>query len=82
MTIHEHEELMRKKAISKFNQGVQVHITFKVRGWERGWISKEPGEFSLILEFNEEGRRKNGANSKEFFFMEMEEIDEKAEEGK
>ena len=71
---------MRKKAISKFNQGIQVHIPFKVKGWERGWINKEPGKFSLILKFNEVGREKHGVDSKEFFYMEMKDILDKVEE--
>lgn len=73
---------MRKKAISNFIKGNEVHISFKVKGWERGWIAEEPGEYSLILNFTEVGREKHGVNSKEFFFLEMNDIDKYEDERK
>ncbi len=73
---------MRRKAISNYVKGNEIHISFKVKGWERGWIKEEPGQYSIILNFTEIGREKHGVKSKEYFFLEMNDIQEYMEERK
>ena len=79
---NEHEELMSKKASMFFKNQDKIHIQLKNGGWERGWIRESPTFDFIILTFTDEGRLKNGVDSKPFFFLEIEDINKFLEGGR